>query len=80
MEPSQRSIRTEGNPDHGCDWAERAFVNATQPTSTDHLVDVLARLRDGIDEWVLVDIIDDATADALDGLADADAILKTYGK
>ena len=75
MEPSQRSIRTEGNPDHGCDWAERAFVNATPPTSTDHVIDVLARLRNELN------ISDRRELPAArEVLTDAAAILKTYGK
>jgi len=75
MEPSQRSIRTEGNPDHGCDWAERAFVNATPPTSTDHVIDVLARLRNELN-------ISDRRGlpAAREVLTDAAAILKTYGE
>ena len=79
MEPSQRSIRTEGNPDHGCDWAERAFVNATPPTSTDHVIDVLARLRDELAEFY-GDKMPPYYGEEGQALAEANAILKTYGR
>jgi len=57
-------------------WADGPDIG-TPPTSTDHLIDVLERLR-----WELEIACDENgwPEDAFKAAVDADAILKTYGR